>query len=247
MDFAFSSDKNIRLTASDANIHLKASDANISGSYECIICRANLILVGSSSRMVRPHFRTPPGEFHSEQCPYGSKFSLNLDTPEPPSSLLDKQADNIYVVSHRVTLKIIEMFAHNPDKLKTMDRRHFEELVAELFYGFGYKVELTKQSRDGGKDIIAVSHGEIIKQKYLIQCKRPNPGNPIRIGVVRELLGTKADEQANKVLMVTTTYYTKDAWSLARRQPIDLQLHDFDDLVSWLWQYLRIKRGGRLL
>lgn len=71
--------------------------------------------------------------------------------------------------------KIVQFFHKYPDELKIMDRRKFEELVAELFGGFGYDVELTKHTRDGGRDIIAVKREEV-QVKYLIECKRPNPG-----------------------------------------------------------------------
>lgn len=44
----------------------------------------------------------------------------------------------------------------HPEEMKTMNRRLFEEMIAELFDGFGFKVELTKKTRDGGRDIIAI-------------------------------------------------------------------------------------------
>jgi hypothetical protein len=39
-----------------------------------------------------------------------------------------------------------------------VDARTLEEIVAELFDNFGYEVELTKRTRDGGRDIIAIRH-----------------------------------------------------------------------------------------
>jgi HJR/Mrr/RecB family endonuclease len=41
-----------------------------------------------------------------------------------------------------------------------LNRRLFEEFVAELFHEFGYEVELTKRTRDGGRDVIAIREAE---------------------------------------------------------------------------------------
>jgi hypothetical protein len=71
---------------------------------------------------------------------------------------------------------LIERLKQYPNELRLIDRRKFEEVVAEIFDGFGYEVELTKQTRDGGKDIIAIKRCEA-NLKFLIECKRPDPEN----------------------------------------------------------------------
>jgi hypothetical protein len=53
---------------------------------------------------------------------------------------------------------IRENFKHS-EVLLQMASREFEELVAELWKRFGYEVELTKATRDGGYDVVAVKHG----------------------------------------------------------------------------------------
>ena len=47
---------------------------------------------------------------------------------------------------------LIAYLATNPDALHTLDPRKFEEIVADLWHQFGYKVQLTPRTRDGGKD-----------------------------------------------------------------------------------------------
>ena len=123
-----------------------------------------------------------------------------------------------------------------------MDRRKFEELVAELFGGFGYDVELTKQTRDGGRDIVAVKREEV-QVKYLIECKRPDRGGYVGIRPVRELLGVRADEEATKAILATTARFSKDARVLFERHRWILELKEYDDLREWIDQYMRIKRA----
>jgi hypothetical protein len=136
--------------------------------------------------------------------------------------------------------KFAEFFHKYPDELKIMDRRKFEELVAELFGGFGYDVELTKQTRDGGRDIIAVKREEV-QVKYLIECKRPDPGGYVGVRPVRELLGVRQDEGATKAILATTAYFSKDAKLLFERHPWILELKEYDDLKRWIDLYMRIK------
>ena len=135
---------------------------------------------------------------------------------------------------------LIERLKQFPDELRLIDRRKFEEVVAEIFDGFGYEVELTKQTRDGGKDIIAIKRREV-NLKYLIECKRPDPGNVIGVAAVRQLWGVKDDEGASKAVLVTTTSFSPDARSFVDRHIWELEARDFEGLQEWLDDYLRIK------
>lgn len=209
----------------------------------CTSCPAELVFVRSSG-FTSPHFRTKTHEFHAASCKNISDLTIELERFESRTGASDEPAVFSHV-SDAVTVKIVDHLLRHPNKLRTIDRRGFEELIAELFDGFGYNVELTKRTRDGGKDIIAVSHNCIIHQKYLIECKRPEPGNPVRINVVKNLHATKIDEGANKAILVTTTHYTRDARSYGERHPIELQLNDFHDLMEWLRRYLEIRRSWR--
>ncbi|VWD36481.1 hypothetical protein BCO18430_06423 [Burkholderia contaminans] len=207
----------------------------------CTTCPAELVFVGSSG-FITPHFRTRTNELHVETCKNFSDLTFDLERIEARTGVSDELAAFCHV-SGAVTVKLVYDLLGDPNKLKIIDQRVFEELIAELFDGFGYNVELTKMTRDGGKDIIAVSHNSIIHQKYLIECKRPEPGNPVRIGVVKSLHATKIDEGANKAILVTTTRYTRDAKVYGERHPIELQLNDFHDLMEWLRRYVAIKRA----
>lgn len=138
--------------------------------------------------------------------------------------------------------KFVEFFHKYPDELKIMDRRKFEELVAELFEGFGYHVELTKQTRDGGRDIIAVKREEV-QVKHLIECKRPDPGGYVGVRPVRELLGVKQDEGATKAILATTAYFSKDAKLFFERHPWELELKEYADLKTWIDLYMKIRRA----
>ena len=160
---------------------------------------------------------------------------VELDTgPINPDS-------KIVVVNEQVGANLVKRFHKNPKAMRLMDRREFEELVAELFDGFGYHVELTQRTRDGGIDIVAVGHKDGIGTKYLIECKRPEPNKTLGVGLVRELLGVKTHEKATKAILATTTHFSADARLLERQHKWELELKDFNDIVDWIDQYIAIK------
>ena len=144
-------------------------------------------------------------------------------------------------ISDAVSRKLMEYFAMRPQELKTMNRRLFEEFVAELWRGFGYDVELTAQTRDGGRDVIALKNDHI-NEKILIECKRPGPEKVIGVRPVRELLGVKVSEGATKAVLATTVFFSPDATLLFEQMKWELEGRDYDGLQHWIQKYLE-KRG----
>src|SRR5271166_1023037 len=57
-------------------------------------------------------------------------------------------------------IKFLHATKRDPQQLLELDSRQFEELVAEIWHRFGYSVELTLRTRDGGRDVIAVRKRE---------------------------------------------------------------------------------------
>ncbi len=130
--------------------------------------------------------------------------------------------------------RIFSLVKNNPSILHSITPREFEELVAEIFDRQGFDVELTKATRDGGKDIIAIQSNMGIKLKYIVECKRYAMHNKVTLDVVQRLYGVKMAEKANKAILVTTSSFTKDASKFASQHCWDLSLKDKRDLLSWL-------------
>ncbi len=147
---------------------------------------------------------------------------------------------SIGIITTKVDEDLIRYFSEHPEEMKTMNRRLFEEMIAELFSGFGYEVELTKQTRDGGIDIIAIKNLEA-SVKYIIQAKRPESGNPVRVGPVRALYWVKHREKATKAILATTTYFTKDAKMEFRDRVWELELKEYEGILGWINDYLKIR------
>jgi restriction system protein len=130
----------------------------------------------------------------------------------------------------------------NPEQVHNITSRQFEELVAELFDDMGWEVELTKATRDGGRDILARLNTGVMKMLCLIETKRYRKDRPVGISLVKNLWGTLCDEHANSGMLVTTSYFSPDAKKFQQKYEYQLALKDYSDIAEWLMSYKDEKR-----
>jgi HJR/Mrr/RecB family endonuclease len=133
--------------------------------------------------------------------------------------------------------ELITQLKKSPDKLHEVDSRQFEHLIADLFHDMGWEVELTKATRDGGRDILAHLNTGVVRLLCLIEAKKHRKDRPVGVQLVRNLYGTFCDEQANSAMLVTSSYFTSEAKKLQERHKYQLALKDYADVVEWLANY----------
>jgi restriction system protein len=132
---------------------------------------------------------------------------------------------------------LILEISRTPTLLYQIHPRQFEELIAHIFSQRGFNVELTKRTRDGGKDIIAIRSDLGIRSRYLIECKRYARNKPVGVGLVRALYGTHMQMGANKSILATTSRFTIDAhrFSEALNTTVwAMDLKEFNDIYEWV-------------
>lgn len=134
--------------------------------------------------------------------------------------------------------KLVKLVYETKDWSK-VSPRELEQIVAEVFDGFGYEVELTKQTRDGGYDIIAIKHSNIKSDKYLIECKHWR--EKVNISVVRHLLGVGKTEPNSGLILVSTSGFTRDSLLLGKKKEErwQLSLKDKEAIESWILEYAK--------
>lgn len=151
----------------------------------------------------------------------------------------------ILQITSAVNDSLIEHLLKHPIDLQSMKPRTFEELIAELFHRFGFDVELTRSTRDGGYDIIAIGNNQIAASKYLIECKRYAEAKKVGIQPVRSLYGVVQDERATKGILVTTSSFTSPAEDFFERNRWVLEGRAFEDIKNWLRQYQHLNNFRR--
>ncbi len=141
------------------------------------------------------------------------KFALRQQTESAASAqlIIDKQNELV-----RAALK---------KQLHDMDAYQFEFLIGDLLQQLGYEnVEVTKQSGDGGVDVIAdLTLEGITNVRTVVQAKRFKTGNNIPGKIVTQLRGSAEVDQRG--LIITTSDFTKDAIAeskAANKMPVSL-------------------------
>jgi hypothetical protein len=139
--------------------------------------------------------------------------------------------------------QIIIEASTNPGLINRLTPRDFERFIATIWSAFGFKVELTAQTRDGGSDIVCIRNELGVPFKIAIEVKRYREDRPISVELVRAFVGANATIAANKLVYVTTSRYTRDAMEYARSATVAhlLELKALPDIMRWADEFRELR------
>lgn len=123
------------------------------------------------------------------------------------------------------------------DAVRRMTWREFEQLVGQVFRGWGYNVTRSEPGPDDGVDLVATKGSE----RILVQCKHWR-AQRVGVKVVRELHGVVAAQGASGGYVVTSGVITQEAWAFA--QACNVELVDGDKLGSLIREVERRSAEG---
>lgn len=130
--------------------------------------------------------------------------------------------------------ELISWLSKEPDRMRGLPPRRFEELVAELLVRQGFEVEMTPCTSDGGLDMYAAKKNSLGRFLYLVECKRYCPSRKVGVGVVRGLYGVVQEKRANAGVIATTSFFSPAAIEYQHRIEYQMKLRDYSDLQAWL-------------
>ena len=186
---------------------------------------------------------------HSDEAPHLLKSEIRDEVESTlgdldlvvPRLVYTRVLDDAHGHERELLLEISSSLAYqvarNPNLLYQLSPREFEEFIAELFASFGYQVQLTARTRDGGRDLVAVRSEHGLLSKLLVECKRFARDRPVGISYVRELYAVKTLERATKAILATTSTFSRDARTLERQLIYELELKDFGAVTEWAREY----------
>jgi len=132
---------------------------------------------------------------------------------------------------------ILDIYLKN-ENLFTLTPWEFEKIIAELLLDKGFEVELTKQTRDNGYDILALKKtNDFSPIKYLVECKRYNENRKVGIEIIRSFKEVISTEQANKGIIITTSCFSRDSVKKKDETPFLLDFKDKNDILNWINNY----------
>ena len=109
-------------------------------------------------------------------------------------------------------------------RIDLMEGYEFEEYLKCLFFYDEYNAELTPKSRDYGADLILTKWDEII----VVQAKRYN--KTVGSKCVSEIVGAKRHYHATDAWVITNSYFSDQAETLAKEN--EVRLIDRDELIE---------------
>ena len=171
--------------------------------------------------------------FSSFLYQYGNGTSFSSDIIYPENKIIVPSKGIIKGVT-LVDDSLLRRAKKDPRIIHSFSPREFEEMVCELLDKQGFEVKLTKQTRDGGKDIIVVQKSVLGEFCIYVECKKYDISRPISVGLVRELYGTVMVDNATAGMIITTSHFSKDAKEYTEQIKHRMTLKDYNDLVQAL-------------
>lgn len=207
-----------RISSDSLNIDYACSECSMGTELQHIFCGEMECRCGNKMSYTITAVEYPEGAYNSHicesiGCAYVSEpcveMAYNLPAP---------------------ILSIYEEILQNPKYVYNLKPCEFEQFVADVFRRVGYNADVTQKTRDGGKDIVATFEiGRVLYTTYF-ECKRYAPDRPVGVNIVRELYGVVDRERVDKGVIVTTSYFTKDAVAEAERLNGRIRLIGLDEL-----------------
>lgn len=164
-----------------------------------------------------------------------------LPFEDPPNELIQ--------VAGTISSELIAHLQKHPEDLYDIRPRQFEELIAEVLASFGWQVELTPTSKDGGYDVYAITKDRAagVTSSWIIECKKYGRESKVGVDIVRALYGIRNTLQVGGAMLATTTHFTRDAVTFRNEKAsrYDLHLKDYEGVLEWINRY-RPNPNGRL-
>ena len=134
--------------------------------------------------------------------------------------------------------RIISTIYQNNQAIYSMKPIDFEYMVAELLRAQQFEVEMTKQTRDGGYDLIAVKNVGNFPVRFLVECKRNAKSRKVGVDIIRGFRDVIKTQGANKGIIVTSSYFSADANKERQQTPYLLEFKDHDHVIEWVNRYI---------
>ncbi|MDO8477461.1 MAG: pentapeptide repeat-containing protein [Candidatus Rokubacteria bacterium] len=152
---------------------------------------------------------------------------------------------SVATVAGVISDELIRHLQRNPRALHELRPRQFEELIAEILASYGWEVQLTPASKDGGYDLFAISKDVAgVTTSWIIECKKFAPEHKVGVEIARALYGVKSDLRVANAMLATTSHFTAGVEKF-KASRYDFDLRDYGGVVEWINTY-RPNPGGTL-
>jgi restriction system protein len=134
--------------------------------------------------------------------------------------------------------------AEDPHALAHIEWRDLERMMATVFESFGFKVELTPGSKDGGKDIVLQCLVADENHSYAVEIKHWQSGKRVGPKLIRQFIRVIVREQHHGGLYLATGGYSADAVEvIAEVGQQRLELGKAADVTNYCRLFSKLESG----
>jgi hypothetical protein len=143
-----------------------------------------------------------------------------------------------------LAVRLCELIALDGTALRYIEWRHLEEIVATALEGLGFSVELTRPSKDGGKDVVATC---VLKGKrcvFYVEVKHWRSGKRVGCDPILDFVEINVSAGTDGGLFLSTSGYQNRIWTqLSEIERTNVRLGDSEKVVSLCQHFTRKGRG----
>jgi hypothetical protein len=185
----------------------------------------------------------------NERDPRGTVITIHKDNGElcfehSLGMLLNISESNIpteelITIKSHISSELLKHLKIHPEYLYEIRPRQFEELIAEILASYGWDVQITPPTKDGGYDILGITKDiSGIRSSWIIECKKYRQDRKVGIDIARALYGSASDlRMPNAAMMIaTTSTFTKDVYNFAYSK-YNFSLRDYVSILEWIKHY----------
>lgn len=164
---------------------------------------------------------------------------LGLEPQETRLWDVKKETEPTWLMQTPSALILAAELLRDGKLLSDLSWRAFEEVVAGILEREGWRVDLTRSSKDGGVDIYTSRDDETIgKVRAIWQAKKYRESNKVGLSDVRELSGVLERSGATKGVLVTTSHLTRGALEWVKQDIYRLSYKDKEQIEDWIRKHI---------
>lgn len=203
------------------------------GFFEQKIEKYSLLITNKSDKNVASNNRISVEEFNLQI----NIMAQGIFSP-PLLPIEEFSSEALIEIRGAISAKLIEYLKRNPKFLYQIYPRQFEELIAEILASFGWKVQLTASTKDGGYDIFAISQDNEsgLETSWLVECKKYASHRKVGVEIIRALNGINIEKRAANIMLATTSYFTEGVNKM-KTSHYNLSLRDYGGILDWINTY----------
>jgi DNA-directed RNA polymerase specialized sigma24 family protein len=160
-------------------------------------------------------------------------YDLQHTVPAPREQIIECLSPKVIVAN----AALAEQLKAHPESVRALTPRQFERLIAEIVEDWGWNVQLTPATRDGGFDLLATVDTELGRLMWLIETKHYGAHHKVGFDLVQRLYGAYASFGATHGMLVTTSSFTAPARELQAKHCYHLTLREYRDVLNWIEHY----------